>query len=611
MLPEGRTERILAGVLFAGLAALFAAAFLGGTSSVGAVRFWNNDDANILTTNGHLYKRLVLPPVTYISYPFLYYYAAALGVLPMFLWLGPVPKAIMLGWRLTNDLSFLATNLLLLAAGKRYFGSSRAGLIAAALHALCPVVLQQPFLVKPTAFQSLLNLLLLASLFELSRRPGRRWLVVSAVLAGLGFSAKYHAPFFFPTLYGLLLAVSRPSDLSPGERRLETRRGMAWAAGFLLAAGGLWGAVQYLGARSADWMARHPDWIVVKAGLAEHALLRFDLMATVALLVMGGVFLVSAWGFLRAREARGGSPFFTDLLIRVSLANAGAMRFFAVFLAVAAVTNPYVFVFPTETLNAFTVLFTIVETGGKMKDVLIGGPAARWFGIAAEPFVLGSVGIVLLAFALLFELFAGRRGGDAKARFPFRMILWAYGATYFLYLYTQIGYRKHHYLEPLIPVAALLSGAALATLVDRIRNGGIRRLAWAAGLFVLGLSVMERGPALNQVRHWVTGRDRDPGVRAAEWINRNYPGRPTVLSDLLPITYLLKGQVVAGGFHYRPWQLREILGRIAPPDLIILNRRESLKLAPSFRGRYHLVRSDFSPSRQGDIEMILIYERLR
>ena len=160
-------EWALIAAFLAVVVALFLRALPLGIDSAGIVRYWNNDDANIRSYYAAIYKRIVLPPVDHIGYPFFYYYISGILVVPMALFLGPEPQTVSLAWRLMNLGFFLGTNVLLAHICRRYLRTRWAGLAAVVLYSAMQVICVPLLKFKPPTCEAFLNLLILVGCFRM------------------------------------------------------------------------------------------------------------------------------------------------------------------------------------------------------------------------------------------------------------------------------------------------------------------------------------------------------------------------------------------------------------------------------------------------------------
>lgn len=605
-LPEGKLERGGFLLFFAGLLAVLAGAFLEGSAYPNLVRYWNVDDANILSYYGHLYTQGALAPVEHIGYPFFFYYASAPMIVPFFLALGPDPQAIVLGWRLTNYAAFLGTNLLLFLVARRHFRTGGAGLLAAFLYSTTYPVLIRNFMLIPQSFEAFLNLAMLVTCFELARKYSPKKLVLAALLAAFSFSTKYHGPFLLPALYVSLLYASgtRPeADNARSIRRGATAGGIC--AGISLA---LVLSVSHLMGEAPLWLSRFPDSPLVKklfgGFVLSHALQYAQILFGISLIA-----LLSGLGahFVLRREHPGGS--FAGAIRRIGAANGLFFPAIAVFTAAVAATNPYLFVYPRETLDVFLRIYEMVSEGVNW-NIEAYGASRGWLKVLSEPPGLGAAGIGLLLFAAAFEAFRSIKRPEADFSRPFRVILWTHAGVYLGYLVLRVHLLKHHYVCPVAPDIALLSSFAALQAVRSVGLRPARTLAAGTLALLIGAGLLQKGDLLHRAWRWGTRRDRDGGVLAARWINERYAGKPRILCDLLPISYLVRGEPVAGGFLYSKKILLRILARVEPPDLLILMRDENASLARELGSDYRVVYSaPYDGLAEEEMQMIMVLAR--
>ncbi len=552
----------------------------------------------------------MLLPVHHIAYPFFYYYVGALGVMPVALLIGPTPQAIAVGWRLVSIVSFITTNALLFYVARRYFQLKWMGLIAMVFYSLNYSVLFAVLSLRPPTFETLVNFLVLILLFELVKEHRFKFLVLTAIAAGCGFSTKYHALFLIPTIFGVIMySTFKDNTIDENVFRIALKRSLVIS---LILTGLAIAFYLIVGSMASDpqgWMARFPDNILATRVLGDFIIQHIYRYAKLLLYasVLFSVVEIASFFFF-SRKGSFSSSLQSNLLSRTSVGMYRFIIFLFFFGLTILVTNPYGIVFPQRTLDVF---FRIYEIMFSAKDWNTDGLGKQsdWFLYLYSKILLGAIGTCLLVYSLIFFLVKGWKDPHMKKGRLVGLVLLSHLGIYFGYLLISVKLKKHHYIVPVMPDIALLAAFGLAVTFSLISRPLLKSIAVGLVALLLIGNILERKKLFIWTYNFYTKKDSEQIVQLADWIDRTYKDKVFV-SDTLLITYLLKMEGHRGRYRNFEPDMRQLVSS-KTPDLVLLFLKENQLLVDELKNQYRVIRSEpYKGVLTDEFDFITILERI-
>jgi hypothetical protein len=281
------------------------------------------------------------------------------------------------------------------------------------------------------------------------------------------------------------------------------RRAYGWLAGFLGAAAL---AVAYLHVRDSHFAtldipltlacvgALYIAYRTIQSRGVRPLLLNGISLGVAASLKYNGALVfagIAAAQALRARVERSGWP---RMLARLAVIA-------AIGVVTLAVTSPFLLLDPGMTQHGIGYIFAHLEKATAPAIGWVQLSRALWYGIDPVLVLLAIVGVAYAAWR----------------RHPADLIILSFLAVYVLVIGAgrSVFFR---YADPMIPFLLLLSGRALAVLVERAARGRARRVALAVALVLIVVA-----PLVHDIRYDLLIQQQDTRTLAFDWMANHVP----------------------------------------------------------------------------------------